>query len=348
MFLQGLKLFMATVQHFVFFFLVIIRFYLHCSCSEVTNNEGSVNCSIDDIDSEIVKFFDTVNRETNENEIISGKRKRSGETGENYASEVEEEEEICISNSNNRTGDILKELEARFESQRSNRESFNLKNYHILNWPEGISILKRYWSEVDSNAIMNAIDTFVFVPRDEHLQNMIEFRFPENDELIEIRKQTISALIATFKSQRPHESSLNLFKFQILNWPKRIAKMKESWNEKDCRKIQLVMDTLVFLPILKNYMGGKKPDGLIALESIPNLHLNASWTRKHAHNILLERYSREIGQSDAVKINWNYIDRSAIDPKYDKVPLNGHTLRWIKVHRNEELIDSIHFRNPTI
>ena len=68
-----------------------------------------------------------------------------------------------------------------------------------------------------------------------------------------------------------------------------------------------------------------------------------SWRKHQVFERLKQRYQAESRQTDAVRIDWNQLDRSKVPPKYDSVPINGRVMGLAKYYKCPEIVDNIHF-----
>jgi len=329
---------------FLIFFLIISEYYNSCFASEFDEDETLRSFSYEPIDAEIVNYF-------NEESLVSDNWETALETPKKRRRCENFEKRACrkrvydksIEARSGRKFKLMKELSTLFEAQRGDQETFVLRNYDIINWPSEVEMRKTIWSILDINMIRERMNDFIFLPRDQHIKNMIESRVTDiSADLIIRRKETFESLKEVFLKQHPSEPCLNLNDYEIKNWPERVPIMKELWTTPACDRILNSMNCFVFVLMKKKMTRGQ--DGLIILDSIQNIQLDDTLSRNASHDMLLERFISETNQNKAKCIDWSLLDRSAIHEKYDQVPLNCFTTLWIKVYKNHEIIDNIHFK----
>ena len=210
------------------------------------------------------------------------------------------------------------------------RDPYFLKNYIIINWPQGIDLHKLFFTTVELETIRENMNNFVFVARG------------NNDKEVAVkRKETTEALKVVFGRQRLGDTNINLHNYNILNWPINVSKMSERWSMFDCEEIQASLHKIVFLPM-------KIPNiplhsNLKKLNLMRNIVLNKNWKLEDVYFMLLERFKAETGISNCQSIDWRFLDYTTIPERYVNIPLNSRTLVWNKVFQNAELIDNIHF-----
>ena len=236
---------------------------------------------------------------------------------------------------------IIRELDAILKCQRGENEKFSFRRYTILNWPENINPHKRFWTLSEIKVIKSRMGNYRFElkGKDKTISqspNSPEtLRYP-NDLLVELQNETFEELQAACKLQNPSGDCSDLYVFDIENWLDGVPKLKVYWDESVCVRIRADMNKFIFVP---DNNGGKGK----MLGSITRHILDRNLSSDEVYLMLLERFKVEAQKPNAKSINWTRLDRSAIHKKFDHIPLNYETLRWVRVFQNHEIIDNIHF-----
>lgn len=148
---------------------------------------------------------------------------------------------------------------------------------------------------------------------------------------VEIMEKALKAdLKSLFYAQHPNEK-YSLRQFDIVNWPEGIDLLSKTWRKREMETIREMMQEFVF-----------KKRELAIID-------NSDYKREHVrrktevHDFLLKRYREESGDTMAININWNQLDRRNIPSKYDEFDVNCYTQSHKAFYGNPEIVYNVHF-----
>lgn len=145
-------------------------------------------------------------------------------------------------------------------------------------------------------------------------------------------------LFKLFQIQVPN-TEFDLRSFNIKGWPEGVDRLKCAWSLSEIIKIRLNFRNFEFIPISRvTYAEQHGVDKLdIEFDYDPSL------SKDQVFETLKQRYQAESRHMDAIRIDWNQLDRSKVPKKYDSVPINGRVMSLSKYYKCPEIVDNIHF-----
>ena len=166
--------------------------------------------------------------------------------------------------------------------------------------------------------------------------------FPRIDKMTiyDLRKKMNADLQNLFEVQYPGK----IYKrreYEIQNWPEGVCITPDRWRRKEIEKIRENMHEFVFVKRPETFSISSE-SGLDKLDDLKDI-LDHSMTQKGLSYILLKRYREETGQSSALKINWNLLDRRNFPERYKDVKINSVSMKLNALFKNPEIINNIHF-----
>lgn len=122
-----------------------------------------------------------------------------------------------------------------------------------------------------------------------------------------------------FNLQFPDEGEFTFKRFDVLNWPASLKKVKHIWS---CESIEILKNSVKDFIFVKIYSP-------VSFENVKDKILN--------------RFRAEVECPNATVVEWNLIDRSRLPIQYQSTLINGLTIKLTKIYRNSEIIDNLHF-----